>query len=924
MNKLSSMFFCVIFIFALALSACESSSDNAPDGDKTLTDGDTSEKETDGNTDGDLDAPKEQDESVTENEEELPAEQEQDLLEDGDSETGEESEPDLATDGDTDFIEEAEPDAPHEQETEEQASDGDVITETEEESISEQEDESADGDEDAELEQENADQEWETPYCKDEITLGFTDLPYSANGTTKSATNHFQSLCQPGGATGPDTFYSLNLSPDQYLVVTVEAAEQVDHIIYIVDECNKNATCLAYANDNPSGGVETLHFRPAKSSQFFIVVDSTNGSDTTDFQIDIRLETPGPDAVGPGELCINDVDCNTAITAGRCLGGPEAPFKTCALSCDPESAENQCSAYDSGCCKASEGLEGHYCHIATFCGDLGKTAGQGDLCATEKEPNHPVCDNSSGADFCLESIVPSYCSHYCEQQSDCAAFSGGCCIKTGGPVDLCLKQNDCPHECVADELIATYALPATLNGSLIGSQSRVNALACVQSDSGNALGGSEGGDYIYRITLYKGEHLKLSLTAQGAMVPILLLMRAGDMGCGWTDSSDACSAALIGKGLNKTLDLDYAVNEDGNYFIVVDSKTPGQENEYELYVEVYIQEEEPELEPDIQDEDFDYGDYDWGDTDVDGDLDTIVDQDDDDVATCHVDGILNRNTMLNGDVVVNASTAGSSDDVWITGCLLWQTPGPDRIYQMSLEAGDKVSAHLVTYTSGYNAALLLYNACGNNHCLAGSDLPVGLMDSITMTISQTGDYYLVVDSDDRNAAGAFELTVTLRDNADGDAEEEGEAEEVETACIEDHLIGTYSSLPYQHNGDTTDKANKIMLAPGSCPTLPPLFGPDQVYAIELSAGEKIHIELSLPESSEFDTILMVTDTCDLHSNGCQGGSDHGGAGEGESFDFTAPYSYTFYIVVDSPYAANDPDFSAYAVGSYALNVTAIP
>ena len=83
-------------------------------------------------------------------------------------------------------------------------------------------------------------------------------------------------------------------------------------------------------------------------------------------------------------------------------------------------------------------------------------------------------------------------------------------------------------------------------------------------------------------------------------------------------------------------------------------------------------------------------------------------------------------------------------------------------------------------------------------------------------------------------------------------------------------------------------------------------GPDVAYSMFLAASQSITVTLSAPDAIFDPSISLIgpgLPSCNAVPVTCLKGADFGNFGVGESFQYTAASSGTYYIIVDSFYGA---------------------
>lgn len=227
------------------------------------------------------------------------------------------------------------------------------------------------------------------------------------------------------------------------------------------------------------------------------------------------------------------------------------------------------------------------------------------------------------------------------------------------------------------------------------------------------------------------------------------------------------------------------------------------------------------------------------------------------------------------------------------GCTGYSASGEDRVYSVSLRAGDQLQADLDPDT-GYDASLYLVSNCAdvNGSCVAGSDRTGNVVESLSAVVQQAGTYYLIADGF-AGSDGTGTITASI---AHGDT------------CIDAYRVpaagGTF-------RGTTTGYAANygITTSAGSC-TSWPQSGSDAVYQVSLNAGQRLQASLT----TTWDAALYLITDCAQSATTCVAGRD---SGNPETIDFTnsGTARRTYYLVVDSWRAG------ATTSGNYTLTVT---
>src|SRR5262249_39140938 len=105
----------------------------------------------------------------------------------------------------------------------------------------------------------------------------------------------------------------------------------------------------------------------------------------------------------------------------------------------------------------------------------------------------------------------------------------------------------------------------------------------------------------------------------------------------------------------------------------------------------------------------------------------------------------------------------SNDYQDASACTGFTETGPDQVYKLSLQPGDRVQATLTPSGTAWDASLYMVTSCSNVSvsCVAGSDRAgAGSAESIDYTAVAAGDYDLIADGY-LGAGGTYSLQVSI-------------------------------------------------------------------------------------------------------------------------------------------------------------------
>ncbi len=163
------------------------------------------------------------------------------------------------------------------------------------------------------------------------------------------------------------------------------------------------------------------------------------------------------------------------------------------------------------------------------------------------------------------------------------------------------------------------------------------------------------------------------------------------------------------------------------------------------------------------------------------------------------------------------------------------------------------------------------------------------------------DCYRIQDPDG-DLDGEEEFDDELDDDpyAEGDPDSEAESDletesdlEAETDSSTACLAASVTSFPFETEANTASCPSRLS-PPDACAGWS-MDGPESVWPVELSAGDRLLARILSPE---FDAGLYVLGSLSDEAAFCRG-TDRGRVGEDESLEFTASEAGTFYVVADS-------------------------
>lgn len=228
-------------------------------------------------------------------------------------------------------------------------------------------------------------------------------------------------------------------------------------------------------------------------------------------------------------------------------------------------------------------------------------------------------------------------------------------------------------------------------------------------------------------------------------------------------------------------------------------------------------------------------------------------------------------------------------------CTGFSSSGPDVVYQLSLQPGDRLQASLAPANGqSWDTSIYLVTSCADvaQSCVAGQDN--GNPEQIDYTAASGGTFFLIVDGF-AGQGGPYTLDVNIsaapvpNDQCSG--------------AIDVTAGGVFT-------GDTTNATgdySPIASGTGGC-TGYTANSNDVTYQVSLQAGERLQASLD----AAWDSSLYLVESCANVQGTCVAGDD---SGNPETIDFTAPASGTFFLIADGYGSAS---------GAFSLSVTISP
>lgn len=231
---------------------------------------------------------------------------------------------------------------------------------------------------------------------------------------------------------------------------------------------------------------------------------------------------------------------------------------------------------------------------------------------------------------------------------------------------------------------------------------------------------------------------------------------------------------------------------------------------------------------------------------------------------------------MGGNFSGTTGNAMNDYDPGTGGCTGSSETSSDVTYKVDLAAGERLQASL---TAPWDSALYVVSDCANvaATCLAGQD--DGNPEQVDFTAQSAGTYFIVVDGY-ATGGGTFDLSVVISAPVAG-------GDTCNNAVAVPAGGGSFQST-------TVGSANDYE-APAACARYTQT-GPDQVYGINLDAGDVVEL---LAEFDGVDGSVYVLTDCSQVAMSCVAGTDAAYTSQPESMRFVAQSAGSHFLVVDA-------------------------
>ncbi|RVU48801.1 hypothetical protein EA187_05055 [Lujinxingia sediminis] len=227
------------------------------------------------------------------------------------------------------------------------------------------------------------------------------------------------------------------------------------------------------------------------------------------------------------------------------------------------------------------------------------------------------------------------------------------------------------------------------------------------------------------------------------------------------DGGGECVAGVRGSVAGEVQVIEFLARDAGRYYIYADAGAPAATGEFS--VDIWV--ESPQCQPGST-------------TCVDPQTLGVCNEERSGFIDYPCDGgcLDGACTLPRGDIcndVIALATSGTTTgdlasltnslNLAYPSCTGFDTPGPEALFELTLDAGERIDA-VVRNIEGAQADLALYmlERCGDaESCLAGQDAFGPVDETLSFTAPESASYILVVDSYDAELAGRFELEVLI-------------------------------------------------------------------------------------------------------------------------------------------------------------------
>jgi hypothetical protein len=361
----------------------------------------------------------------------------------------------------------------------------------------------------------------------------------SFQSTTSGLSNSYSPLtsCTGSANLGPDRVYSQALTAGDVVEALLEPAAGLDASLYVLTNCTSQ-TCVAGADQGPSGAAENLRFVAQTTGEHYLVVDQKTAGAGGDHELTVARYRGDTCADAIPMLLASTPESFTTVgytnsyspNSGGCTGyaaaGPDRAYRVNLQPGDQLQVDvTPGSAWDTSV------------YMVSNCADVSGSCVQGSDAFT------------AGGTERLSPVVQQAGSYF-------VIVDGYLSASGAGSVSAKIARGDT----CADP----YRVPATggvFQGTTTGYAADIGTTVSAGSCTGWA---QSGADAIYSVTLAAGKRIVASLNSSwdGA----LYLVR---------DCAQAATTCVAGQDNGNPEDIDFTATTAGTYFLVVDSWRAG-------------------------------------------------------------------------------------------------------------------------------------------------------------------------------------------------------------------------------------------------------------------------------------------------------------------------------------------------------------
>lgn len=639
--------------------------------------------------------------------------------------------------------------------------------------------------------------------------------PDGSGDTSMSMSNSLGSACTfDAGAT--EDVWSLELTQGSYVTVTLDS-DGWDGVVSLRSQCEADASEVACANDTLGAGTETVG-AAVDAGTYFVVVQGNAGSESGPYTLTTSTEptictdadndcadattamvcnaqgtafetencTLGCDmATGScireqGDVCSTAIDATGGYQGTINLGALRNDYDPASVACVPDSFGDSVTVGPDAVFSITlgndevlyaqadpVGFDDVSLYVVDDCADVTNACINGVNDDEFSGPEELVYQNTSGAAQDLWLMLDS---------EDLSTSDVDVDILTG-PI-VCTTGD---QRCSGDDLETCNVAGTGYDARTCNFGCDTNTVDCVpppndQCDAG-AIDVSAGGQFTGTIDDYNNDYSDPSVctgfSANGGDAIYSLTGNVGDIVSvsmdadfdaalyATTDCGDLFSTCLAGDDSGNPEEIEFVIDTTDTIFIVADAFSSGGTGDYTLDVSVRAPDCTNYGQPVMCQADGmtlqycndlgEYADYTCAST-CSG-------------AACDMptgDRCFDAVTLASTDTFTGSFTDYSADlDPGVGGCILddgLTQPGPDAVFEITLNGGDLLTADLTT--TAFGASMYMLTDCGDPAGSCAWAAPRA--DQMEFYAPTSDTYYLVVDTTSFSASEDFTLDVSTQ------------------------------------------------------------------------------------------------------------------------------------------------------------------